>query len=73
MMIAPGKIPPDILNRLNAEMRAIVAEPAVQKEFSSRGLIPLASGTPAELQAYVKSEIARWGDVVKRAGVAASQ
>jgi tripartite-type tricarboxylate transporter receptor subunit TctC len=45
----------------------------VQKEFSSRGLIPLSSGTPAELQAYVKSEIMRWGDVVKRAGVAASQ
>jgi tripartite-type tricarboxylate transporter receptor subunit TctC len=73
MMIAPGKIPPDILNRLNAEMRAIVAEPAVQKEFSSRGLIPLVSGTPAELQAFVKSEIARWGDVVRRAGVAATQ
>jgi tripartite-type tricarboxylate transporter receptor subunit TctC len=45
----------------------------VQKEFSGRGLIPLTSGTPAELQTYVKSEIARWGDVVKRAGVAATQ
>jgi tripartite-type tricarboxylate transporter receptor subunit TctC len=73
MMIAPGKIPPDILNRLNAEMRAIVAEPEVQKEFLRRGLIPLASGTPAELQAFVKSEIARWGEVVKRAGVAGTQ
>jgi tripartite-type tricarboxylate transporter receptor subunit TctC len=73
MMIAPGKIPPDILNRLNKEMRAIVAEPAVQKEFSGRGLIPLTSGTPAELQAFVKSEIARWGEVVKRAGVAGIQ
>ncbi|MPZ38182.1 MAG: tripartite tricarboxylate transporter substrate binding protein [Rhizobiales bacterium] len=73
MMIAPGKTPPDILNRLNAELRAIVAEPAVQKEFSGRGLIPLVSGTPAELQAYVKSEIVRWGDVVRRAGVAATQ
>ena len=73
MMIAPGKIPPDILNRLNAEMRAIVAEPAVQKEFSGRGLIPLVSGTPAELRAFVISEIARWGEVVKRAGVTAKQ
>ncbi len=73
MMIAPAKIPPDILNRLNTELRAITAEPAVRKDFSSRGLIPLTSGTPAELQAYVKSEIARWGDVVKRAGVAATQ
>jgi tripartite-type tricarboxylate transporter receptor subunit TctC len=73
MMIAPGKIPPDILNRLNKEMRAIVADPAVQKEFSGRGLIPLTSGSPAELQAFVKSEIARWGGVVKRAGVAGIQ
>jgi tripartite-type tricarboxylate transporter receptor subunit TctC len=73
MMIAPGKIPPDILNRLNQEIRAIVADPAVQKDFSGRGLIPLASGTPAELQAFVKSEIARWGEVVKRAGVAGTQ
>ena len=73
MMIAPAKIPPAILDRLATEMRAIVAEPAVQKEFSNRGLIPLTSGTPAELQGYVKSEIARWGDVVRRAGVAATQ
>jgi tripartite-type tricarboxylate transporter receptor subunit TctC len=73
MMIAPGKIPPEILNRLNAEMRAIVAEPAVNAEFSRRGLIPLLSGTPAELRTFVKSEIARWGNVVKRAGVAATQ
>lgn len=73
MMIAPGKIAPDILNRLNKEIRAIVAEPAVQKEFANRGLIPLDSGTPTELQAYVKSEIVRWGEVTKRAGVFASQ
>jgi tripartite-type tricarboxylate transporter receptor subunit TctC len=72
-MIAPGKLPPEILQRLNTEMRAIVAEPAVQKEFSRRALIPLDSGTPSELQAYVKSEIVRWGNVVKRAGVAATQ
>jgi tripartite-type tricarboxylate transporter receptor subunit TctC len=43
------------------------------KDFSSRGLIPLVSGPPDELKAYVKSEIARWGDVVKRAGAAGSQ
>lgn len=71
MMIAPGKIPPAILNRLNKEIGAIVAEPAIQKDFSGRGLIPLANRTPAELQAFVKSEIARWGEVVRRAGVTA--
>ncbi len=73
MMIAPGKIPPAILNRLNAEIRAIVKEPAVSAEFSRRGLIPLDGGTPEQLQGYVKAEIVRWGEVVRRAGVAATQ
>ena len=74
MMIAPGKVPRGILNRLNSEIRAIVNEPAVQAEFSRRGLIPLgAGGTPEQLQAFVKSEIVRWGNVVKRAGIAGSQ
>jgi tripartite-type tricarboxylate transporter receptor subunit TctC len=50
-----------------------VAEPAVQKDFSGRGLIPLASGTPAELKAFVKSEITRWGGVLRRAGIAPKQ
>jgi tripartite-type tricarboxylate transporter receptor subunit TctC len=45
----------------------------VQREFEARGLIPLVSGTPAELQAYVRTEIGRWGEVVRRAGVAATQ
>ena len=32
------------------------------------GLVPVDSGPPEELQAFVKSEIVRWGDVVKRSG-----
>jgi len=73
MMVAPAKIPSDILRKLNAEFRAIVKEPAVQAEFSRRGLISLDGGTPEALQGYVKSEIVRWGEVAKRAGVFASQ
>jgi tripartite-type tricarboxylate transporter receptor subunit TctC len=74
MMIAPAKTPRGILQRLNSEIRAIVNDPVVQADFSRRGLIPLgAGGTPDQLQDYVKSEIVRWGNVVKRAGVAASQ
>jgi tripartite-type tricarboxylate transporter receptor subunit TctC len=73
MMVAPAKIPPDVLRKLNAEFRAVVKEPAVQAEFSRRGLISLDGGTPEQLQAYVKSEIVRWGEVAKRAGVFASQ
>jgi tripartite-type tricarboxylate transporter receptor subunit TctC len=73
MMVAPAKIPADILSKLNAEFRAVVREPAVEAEFTRRGLISLDGGTPEQLQAYVKSEIVRWADVSKRAGVFASQ
>jgi len=73
MMIAPAGVPQPILTRLNAELRAIMSEPAVQKGFADRGLVPLASGPPEELQRFVKSEIARWGDVVRQAGAAGSQ
>jgi tripartite-type tricarboxylate transporter receptor subunit TctC len=73
MMIAPGKIPPDLLNRLNVEIRAIMKEPAVSGELSRRGLIPLDGGTPEEQRQFVKDEIVRWGEVVKRAGIAATQ
>jgi tripartite-type tricarboxylate transporter receptor subunit TctC len=73
MMIAPGGMPKPIVDKLNAELRAIVAEPAVTAEFVRRGLLPLKGGSPEELQKFVKSEIARWGNVVRKAGVAGMQ
>jgi tripartite-type tricarboxylate transporter receptor subunit TctC len=73
MMIAPGRVPKPVLDKLNAEIGAIVAEPAVHKEFVRRGLLPLKSGTPEQLRSFVKSEIVRWGAVVRKAGVAGMQ
>ena len=73
MIIAPAGIPRPLLERLNAELRAIMSDQAMQKAFADRGLVPLVSGPPDELTRFVKSEIVRWGEVVKRAGVAGSQ
>jgi tripartite-type tricarboxylate transporter receptor subunit TctC len=73
MMIAPAGIPQPVLALLNSELRAIMGEAAVQKAFADRGLVPLTSGPPEELQRFVRSEIVRWGEVVKRAGAAGSQ
>jgi len=73
MMIAPAGLPPPILDRLNTELRTIMSEPVIQKDFSDRGLVPLVSGPPDELQRFVKSEIARWGKVVQQAGIAGTQ
>jgi tripartite-type tricarboxylate transporter receptor subunit TctC len=73
MMIAPAGLPQPVLDRLNTELRAIMNDPAIQKDFADRGLVPLKSGSTEELQRFVKSEIVRWGKVVRQAGAAGSQ
>ncbi len=70
MLVAPGATPPDIVARLNREVHTIFSNQAVRDELIRRGVGPRITGTPAELQSFVKNEIARWGDIVRRAGVA---
>jgi tripartite-type tricarboxylate transporter receptor subunit TctC len=73
MVVAPAGLPADLLAKLNRELREIIAEPRMAAELASKGMVPLVTAPPADLQAYVKSEILRWGDVVRRAGVAGSE
>jgi tripartite-type tricarboxylate transporter receptor subunit TctC len=70
MIVAPAGTPREIIVRLNDELRRIVGEPDTQKEFSLRGFIPIVTPPPADLETFVKSEILRWGEVVKKAGAA---
>ena len=70
MIVAPGATPRPILQRLNAELKAIVSDPATANELNRRGFAPVASESPEALAAFVKSEIARWGKVVQQAGAA---
>jgi tripartite-type tricarboxylate transporter receptor subunit TctC len=73
MLAAPGATPPEVIARLNREVHAIFSEPAVIAELERRGIGPALTGPPAEVQAFVKSEIVRWSDVVRRAGLAGTQ
>ena len=73
MVVAPAGLPKEILYRLNAELRTIVSEPRFSEELAGKGMIPLVTAPPPELQAYVRSEIVRWSEVVKQAGVAGSE
>jgi tripartite-type tricarboxylate transporter receptor subunit TctC len=72
-LVAPAATPPDVVDKLHAAVKAVMAEPAVQQRFVDLGNIPLASPPPDELRRYVTSEIVRWGDVVRKAGLAGSE
>ena len=66
---APGT-PAPIVQKLNAEFIRAMNVPEVKKVIESSGYQVVGS-TPAELDAHVRSEIVRWGAVVKKAGVTA--
>jgi len=73
MLVAPAKTPKDVVAKLHDEMKAIVAQPDIQKKLIGLGVLPIDSPPTDELQRYVKSEIGRWGDVVRAAGIAGTQ
>jgi tripartite-type tricarboxylate transporter receptor subunit TctC len=73
MVAAPAGLPRPILDRLNGELRTILGEPDIRRDFVSRGVVPVVSPPPDELVRFVKAEIVRWGKVVEQAGAAGSQ
>ena len=73
MLSAPGKTPRPILEKLNAEVNAIVQTDEITKKFVSMGLVPIGKGSLTDLDAYVKSETVRWAKVIQNAGLAGSQ
>ncbi len=72
MLAAPAGTPAPIVARINAELRAVMALPDIQQQLNDRGQIPVVSPPPQELAAFVKSEMGRWGDIVRQAGQAGS-
>jgi tripartite-type tricarboxylate transporter receptor subunit TctC len=73
MLVAPGATPPEVIGLLNREVHTIFSNPAVIAELERRGIGPALTGTPDEVRDFVKKEIVRWGDVVRRAGLEGSQ
>jgi len=69
-ILAPAGTPRPIINRLNAELVKIMRNPEVTERLALMATDPLTS-TPEELGAYLQAEIAKWGDVVRKAGLRA--
>ncbi len=67
-LIGPASMPPEVVTRLNAELKKAMQHPKVVKLFTDFGFEPL-PGTPAEFQALARSESARWGQVIKASNI----
>lgn len=69
-VLAPKGTPAPIANLLNAEMRKAMAAPDVKQRLLELGSADVA-GTPEQFGAFIKSEIGKWGKVVKASGASA--
>jgi tripartite-type tricarboxylate transporter receptor subunit TctC len=66
--LAPAGTPKAIVNKLNAEINAALKLPDVRAKLEAAG-IEIQGGTPQEYAALIKSDLAKWGRVVKEAGI----
>lgn len=64
-LLAPKGTPAPIVARLNAEITKIMALPEVKARMAGLGA-EFSPNTPKNFDAFVRSEITRWGDVVRR-------
>jgi tripartite-type tricarboxylate transporter receptor subunit TctC len=67
-LVAPAATPPAIVRRYNEIIRAALTAPDVKERLAGIGMDTVTS-TPDEFAAHIRAEVARWGDVVKKAGV----
>ncbi|MET4576435.1 Bug family tripartite tricarboxylate transporter substrate binding protein [Ottowia thiooxydans] len=66
-VVAPAGTPAPIVARLNAAVQKALADPELRKQLQERGA-EAAPGTPEALSAFIRTELKRWGDAVKRSG-----
>ena len=73
MIAAPAKTPEPVVQKLHSELNAILTLPEVSGQMAKMNVIPMGTPSVSEMRDFIKAEITRWGDVVKKAGIAQSQ
>jgi tripartite-type tricarboxylate transporter receptor subunit TctC len=66
--LAPRGTPRAPVDRLNKEIAAAIADPAVRSRFTDFGAEPLAS-TPEELGRYIAAEVVKWREIITKGGI----
>jgi tripartite-type tricarboxylate transporter receptor subunit TctC len=69
-LLAPAGTPQPVVERLHQETVKALAGAELRERLAAQGFEPV-GGSPAEFTAYIKSEIAKWGRVIREAGIRA--
>ena len=68
-VLAPAGTPKEIITRLNADLRTVLARPEVRERLNNIGLEVMGTGTPEDFGGFLQVEIAKWAKWVKDAGI----
>ena len=66
-LMAPAGTPKPIIDKLNAAVNAAVKRPDIVKLWTAQGAVPM-SMTPEEFDKYLRGDIVKWAEVVRRFG-----
>jgi tripartite-type tricarboxylate transporter receptor subunit TctC len=69
-MLAPAKTPPAIVNKLSKEISRLLHQPDVKEKLAADGADAVGN-TPEQFGAHIKSEVAKYGKLVKQIGLKA--
>lgn len=66
-LMAPKGTPPAVVNRLNEEVRKIVARPDVKEAWAKQGAVPMSMNVN-EFAQFLEADVAKWAQVIKISG-----
>jgi tripartite-type tricarboxylate transporter receptor subunit TctC len=66
-VVVPSATPRTIVDRLHAEFSKAMRAPDMVERYATLGVEPVES-TPEQFAAYMRAELAKWGDIIKRSG-----
>jgi tripartite-type tricarboxylate transporter receptor subunit TctC len=68
-IVGPAGMPPALVARVNSVFAQVLQVPSVRTAITEAQAADIVGGTPLEFDAFIKSELKRWPDVVKAAGI----
>jgi len=73
LVVAPRATPTAVVDKLHEAFKTVIMSPDIWQQMIGMGLIPVDTPSVAELEGFVKTEIARWGKIVQQVGIAGTE
>jgi tripartite-type tricarboxylate transporter receptor subunit TctC len=67
-VVAPAGTPRPVVYTLAAQIAKLLSDPATRERFTAIAIEPLPGSTPDSFAAYIKAEVDRWADIVRKSG-----